>query len=360
MNSAAVTSPIALRDYTTLHLGGPAGSLITASNDDELIEAVGSRDDAGEPVLLLGGGSNLVIADAGFTGAVVRIATTGRDAAPDPDGTTEVHVESAAGEDWDEFVAWTVEQGFGGLECLSGIPGKVGATPIQNVGAYGWEVAQFLLGVRVYDRATRQVYALEPSELGLAYRTSRFKGNDSAVVLSVRFALHADGLSQPIRYAELARTLGVETGERVPAADVRAAVLELRGGKGMVLDAEDHDTWSAGSFFTNPIVADDVAAEVLARAAEVVGADVAVPQWPVDGGVKFSAAWLIERAGFVKGHPGPGGRVALSSKHTLALTNRGDARTEDLLDLAREVRDGVHKRFGVELHPEPLLIGCEI
>lgn len=350
--------PITLADFTSLRLGGPAASMVDAKTDEDLIAAVSERDVAGEPVLLLGGGSNLVIADAGFDGVVVRVATEGERYQRDGGG---VRVEVAAGEDWDAFVDRTVREGLGGLECMSGIPGKVGATPIQNVGAYGWEVGEFLHSVRVYHRGSGVVETLAPAELALSYRTSRFKGTDDAVVLGVTFELHADGLSQPVRYAELARTLGVDAGARVPAAEVRAAVLGLRRGKGMVLDPADHDTWSAGSFFTNPILPAGEAAGVLARIATVVGPDVRVPTYPAAGdAVKLSAAWLIERAGFRKGHAGPGGRVSLSTKHTLALTNRGTASTADLLALAREVRDGVAARFGVELHPEPLLIGCSL
>ncbi|MGH3521037.1 MAG: UDP-N-acetylmuramate dehydrogenase [Haloechinothrix sp.] len=358
MNSPAVTTGITLGDYTTLRLGGPAARMIACRTSDELIEAVRACDDAGEPVLLLGGGSNLVIGDAGFEGTVVRIATRGERTQR---GDAEVRVDVAAGEDWDRFVARTVDAGFGGLECLSGIPGQVGATPIQNVGAYGWETAQFLRAVEVCDRTTGKVSTLRPAELGLAYRTSRFKGTNTAIVLTVSFGLHHDGLSQPVRYAELARTLGVRLGTRLPAGEVRAAVLGLRRGKGMVLDSDDHDTWSAGSFFTNPIIGDDRIGEVLERIAAQVGPDVAAPpQYPAEGGVKLSAAWLIERAGFSKGHRGPGGRVALSGKHTLALTNRGAASTADLLALAREVRAGVVTRFGITLHPEPLLINCTL
>ncbi len=331
--------------------------MITGRTSDELVAAVGECDEAGEPVLLLGGGSNLVIGDAGFDGTVVRIASRGERIHR---GEDEVRIEVAAGEDWDTFVARTVEAGFGGLECLSGIPGQVGATPIQNVGAYGWETSEFLRAVEVYDRATGEVSTLAPADLGLAYRTSRFKGTDTAVVLSVGFGLHAVGVSRPIRYAELARALDVEIGTRLPAAQVREAVLELRRGKGMVLVEKDHDTWSAGSFFTNPIVADDEIAGVLERIAAGVGPEAAVPRYPADSGVKLSAAWLIERAGFGKGHAGPGGRVGLSTTHTLALTNRGSAATADLLALAREVRDGVRARFGVQLHPEPLLINCAL
>ncbi|WP_086675709.1 UDP-N-acetylmuramate dehydrogenase, partial [Amycolatopsis pretoriensis] len=347
MNTARTPAPPKLSAYTTLRLGGPARRFVSAVTSEDLVAAVREADAAGEPVLLLGGGSNLVVADAGFDGTLVEVANTGWRR----DGDV---VEVEAGQNWDAFVAGLVEAGLGGLECLSGIPGSVGATPIQNVGAYGCEVAESIVSLELYDRRTREVRTLKADELGFAYRTSVLKGTDSGVVLSVRFEIREDGLSAPIRYAELARTLGVEIGARVPAADAREAVLKLRRGKGMVLDADDHDTWSAGSFFTNPIVPSASAEAVLARIAETVGTD--APQYPADGGVKLSAAWLIERAGFAKGYPGPGNRVSLSTKHTLALTNRGDASTDDLLALAREIRDGVFARFGVELHPEPLLI----
>jgi UDP-N-acetylmuramate dehydrogenase len=337
-----------LAEHTTLRLGGPARGFVVAETTEALLRAVRA---AGDKVLLLGGGSNLVIGDAGFDGTVVKIAARGWRI----DGGS---VEVAAGQNWDEFVAAMVEARLGGLECLSGIPGSVGATPIQNVGAYGCEVADLLTSVECYDRRTGEVRTMSADELGFAYRTSVLKGTDTGIVLSVRFALRTDGLSAPIRYAELARTLGVELGARVPAADAREAVLALRRGKGMVLDADDHDTWSAGSFFTNPIVPEAELAGVLERIARVV--DAPVPQYPAVGGVKLSAAWLIERAGFRKGHEGPGGRVSLSTKHTLALTNRGNATTEDLLALARAVRDGVHAKFGVTLHPEPLLINCSL
>ncbi|TNC28539.1 UDP-N-acetylmuramate dehydrogenase [Amycolatopsis alkalitolerans] len=336
-----------LAEHTTLHLGGPARRFVVAETTEDLLGAV--RADG--RVLLLGGGSNLVVGDAGFDGTVVKIATRGWRI----DGES---VEVAAGQNWDEFVAAMVEAGFGGLECLSGIPGSVGATPIQNVGAYGCEVADLLISVEHYDRRTGEVRTLSAADLGFAYRTSVLKGTDSGIVLDVRFRLRPDGLSAPIRYAELARTLGVELGARVPAADAREAVLDLRRGKGMVLDAGDHDTWSAGSFFTNPIVPESELDGVLARIAQVV--DTPAPQYPAEGGVKLSAAWLIERAGFHKGHQGPGGRVSLSTKHTLALTNRGAASTADLLALAKEVRDGVEAKFGVTLHPEPLLINCSL
>ncbi|WP_372671424.1 UDP-N-acetylmuramate dehydrogenase [Amycolatopsis kentuckyensis] len=351
MNTARTPALPKLSAYTTLRLGGPARRFVSAVTSEDLVAAVREADAAGEPVLLLGGGSNLVVADAGFDGTLVEVANTGWRR----DGDV---VEVEAGQNWDGFVAGLVEAGLGGLECLSGIPGSVGATPIQNVGAYGCEVAESIVSLELYDRRTREVRTLKADELGFAYRTSVLKGTDTGVVLSVRFEIREDGLSAPIRYAELARTLGVEIGARVPAAEAREAVLKLRRGKGMVLDPDDHDTWSAGSFFTNPIVPSAEADAVLQRIADSVGTD--APQYPADGGVKLSAAWLIERAGFAKGYPGPGNRVSLSTKHTLALTNRGDATTDDLLALAREVRDGVYERFGVRLHPEPLLINCVI
>ncbi|MEU3768865.1 UDP-N-acetylmuramate dehydrogenase [Amycolatopsis keratiniphila] len=342
-----------LADHTTLRLGGPARRYAEAKTVRALVDAVREADEAGEPVLLLGGGSNLVVADDGFEGTVLKVGNTGWTR----DGDL---VEVAAGENWDGFVEGLVAEGVGGLECLSGIPGSVGATPIQNVGAYGCEVAESLVSVDLYDRATGEIRTLTAEELGFGYRTSILKGTDAGVVLTVRFRVSEDGLSAPIRYAELARTLGVEIGDRVPAAEAREAVLGLRRGKGMVLDADDHDTWSAGSFFTNPIIGEARLAKVLAGIVDVVGEDVRVPQYPAPGGTKLSAAWLIERAGFAKGHEGPGGRVSLSTKHTLALTNRGKASTDDLLALAREVRDGVEARFGVSLHPEPLLINCAL
>jgi UDP-N-acetylmuramate dehydrogenase len=336
-----------LAPLTTLRLGGPARRLVDARSAAAVVEAVRAADADGEPMLLLGGGSNVVVADEGWPGTVVRVASTGRALERRPDGSVLLTVE--AGEDWDDVVAACVADGLGGLECLSGIPGRTGATPVQNVGAYGVEVADLLVDVDLYERRTGAVREHVPAaELGLAYRTSMLKGRDDAVVLRVRFALPGTGDSAEIRYPELARALGVEPGARVPAAVARAAVLDLRSSKGMVLDAADRDTWSAGSFFTNPILPEaDAPAEA--------------PRWPAGPGlVKVPAAWLIERAGFRRGHAGPGGRVALSGKHVLALTHRGGATTADLLELAREVRDGVRTRWGVELHPEPVLVGCRL
>jgi UDP-N-acetylmuramate dehydrogenase len=274
----------------------------------------------------------------------VRLTGGGIAFARRPDGSVLLTVE--AGENWDAVVAATVAEGLGGLECLSGIPGLTGATPVQNVGAYGVEVSALLVDVDLYDRRTGAVRTHVPAaDLGLGYRTSVLKNTGAAIVLRVRFALPGGGASMPIAYAELARTLGVDPGSTVPAAVAREAVLELRRGKGMVLDAADHDTWSAGSFFTNPVVS---AADVPEGA----------PAWPQDDGVKTSAAWLIERAGFGKGYGD--GAARLSGKHTLAITNRGSATTADVLDLAREIRDGVAQRFGIRLVPEPVLVGCEL
>jgi UDP-N-acetylmuramate dehydrogenase len=342
-----MAEPLAPR--TTLRLGGPADELVEARTEDELVEAVSEADGRGAPVLVLGGGSNVVVADDGFPGVAVDVATQGVEVESDTCGGAYVTV--AAGESWDDLVARAVAEGWVGVEALSGIPGRVGATPIQNVGAYGQEVADTLARVRTWDRREDRHRTFFPDTCGFGYRTSRFKEEPGRyVVLSVTFQLRLGDRGAPVRYAELARALGVQPGDRAPSADVREAVLELRRGKGMVLDAEDHDTWSAGSFFTNP---------VLAAADLPEGA----PRWEQpDGRVKTSAAWLIEHAGFTKGYglDRGTGRVGLSRKHTLALTNRGGASTAELLALATEVRDGVRERFGVVLVNEPVLVGCSL
>jgi UDP-N-acetylmuramate dehydrogenase len=352
-------SAVPLSGYTTLRLGGPAARFVAAGSAEDVAAAVKAADGRGEQVLVLGGGSNLVVADEGFEGTVVHVANRGSKIDSLGDGRVALTVE--AGEDWDAVVCRTVEAGLGGLECLSGIPGSVGATPVQNVGAYGVEISQLLMSVDLLDRVAGEIRTLGPDELGLGYRTSVLKGTERAVVLRVRFELADGGQSAPIRYTELARVLGVRQGKRVPVDLARQAVLELRRGKGMVLDAADHDTWSVGSFFTNPIVLRRDLGGVLSRIAARVGADVPVPQYPAGvGASKLSAAWLIERAGFAKGYRAADGRVSLSGKHTLALTNRGSASTDDLLGLAREIRDGVRAAFGVDLHPEPVLVGCSL
>ncbi|GAA0194974.1 UDP-N-acetylmuramate dehydrogenase [Cytobacillus oceanisediminis] len=339
-----------LAQLTTLRLGGPARDVVEATTEQELVDAVRTADDAGVPLLLVAGGSNLVVGDAGFEGTVVLVRTTGRQV--DADACSGAMVTVQAGESWDALVAVAVESGWVGLEALSGIPGSVGATPIQNVGAYGQEVAQTIASVRVYDRTERRVRTLFPVDCGFGYRHSRFKAEPGRfVVLAVAFQLRLGDLSAPVAYAELATRLGVDVGDRAPLADVRGAVLGLRAAKGMVLDADDHDTWSAGSFFTNPVLDADAAGRLPERA----------PRFPqADGTVKTSAAWLIQAAGFERGHTVAGGRAAVSSKHTLALTNRGDATGEDLLALAREVRDGVRDAFGITLVPEPVLVGCTL
>jgi UDP-N-acetylmuramate dehydrogenase len=339
---------VRLSDLTTLRLGGPAARYLEAATEQAVVDAVVEADRAGEPLLVLAGGSNLVVADEGFPGTVVRIATRGvaRDGAA---------LEVAAGEPWDPLVADCVAGGLAGVECLAGIPGSVGATPIQNVGAYGQEVAETIRAVRVLDRADATVRTLEPAACGFTYRSSAFKREPGRwVVLAVSFALEASERSAPIRYPELARALGVEVGARAPAADVREAVLTLRRGKGMVLDPEDADTVSAGSFFTNPVLDPAALAAFEAR----LEPGTSYPSWPATGGRKLSAAWLIGRAGFAKGYGA--GPVRISTKHTLALTHRGGGRAGDLVALAREVRDGVATRFGVELRPEPRLVGVAL
>lgn len=343
-----------LAPLTTFRLGGPAGRLLTATTDTEVIAAVREADDSGTPLLVIGGGSNLVIGDKGFDGTALRIATKGFALS----GTT---LELAAGEVWTDAVARTVEAGLAGIECLAGIPGSAGATPIQNVGAYGQEVSSVITEVVAYDRHTRETVTLPNEACGFSYRHSRFKAEpDRYVVLRVRFGLEdAGGRSAPLRYPETARAMGVEQGDRVPLASAGETVLRLRAGKGMVLDPEDHDTWSAGSFFTNPILDEAQHAAFLDRAAERLGADVTPPAFPAgDGRMKTSAAWLIDKAGFTKGYgTGP---ARISTKHTLALTNRGGATTEDLLALAREVVAGVHEAFGVTLVNEPVTVGVSL
>ena len=347
----------AIAPLTTMRVGGPAATLVTAETTDEIVAAVREVDASGQDLLVVSGGSNLVVADDGFDGVVVRIANRGI-TVESQDACSGVFVTVAAGEPWDEFVAHAVAQGWSGVEALSGIPGLTGATPVQNVGAYGQEVAQTIARVRVYDRAKGEIRTFAGADCAFTYRHSRFKGTDRYVVLEVSFQLALGDLSAPVAYADLARQLGVELGERVPLADAREAVLAQRRLRGMVLDAQDHDTWSCGSFFTNPIVTSAEFETLLGRVAERVGPDGPVPPRfdGADGTVKTSAAWLIDKAGFGKGYKMPG-PAALSTKHTLAITNRGDATAADVAALAREVRDGVHEAFGVTLVNEPVFVG---
>jgi UDP-N-acetylmuramate dehydrogenase len=319
-----------------------------------VIDAVSAADAAGEQLLVVGGGSNLLVADGDFAGTVVHIRSRGVEVLAE-DACSGVTVRVAAGEVWDEVVALAVRNAWSGLEALSGIPGSTGATPIQNVGAYGQEVGESIASVRTWDRQLARVCTLAAADCDFGYRTSRlkqerFRGGPRYIVLEVTFQVRPGELGAPVRYAELARVLGIELGERAESARVRESVLALRRGKGMVLDDADYDTWSAGSFFTNPIL-DPAAAGRLPQDA---------PRWPVAGGrVKVSAAWLIEHAGFGKGFglPGP---ASLSTKHTLAVTNRGDATADDVVRLARQVRDGVRSVYGVDLVPEPVLVGCTL
>jgi UDP-N-acetylmuramate dehydrogenase len=353
------TTDAPLAPLTTLHLGGPADRLATVETEDELADAVRDADAHDEALLLMAGGSNLVIADAGFPGLVVRIATDGIDHEPDDDGRVRITVQ--AGEEWDRVVADAVDRDLAGIECLSGIPGSTGATPIQNVGAYGQDVSATVSTVRVLDRRTGAVEDLPPEACGFAYRTSAFKGTGTHAVLAVTFTLERSesGVGEPVRYAELARALDVEVGEAAPLADVRAAVLELRRAKGMVIDPDDPDSVSAGSFFTNPILPAAEFDALERRASARLGQDARPPRFPEpDGRVKTSAAWLIERAGFSKGHGE--GRVGISAKHALALVNRGGGTTAELIALAREIADTVREDFGVRLEAEPTLVGVSL
>jgi UDP-N-acetylmuramate dehydrogenase len=319
---------VELAELTTLRLGGPAGGFLEAVTEAEVVAA------APEAALILAGGSNVVVADEGVSGTVVHIATRGVE-------RSGARLTVAAGEDWDRLVQRCVADGLQGFECLSGIPGSVGATPIQNVGAYGQEVSETVESVRVLDRVTGRVERMPASACGFVYRGSVFKYHDRMVVLSVTFRLREAPVSGPLRYAELARALDVPVGGSAPLADVREAVLALRRRKGMVIDPDDPDSVSAGSFFTNPILE---------------AAPDGAPAWPEpDGRVKTSAAWLIEQAGFRRGYGD--GRVGISAKHTLALVNRGGGTTAELIALAREIAARVHDRFGIDLHPEPVLVG---
>jgi UDP-N-acetylmuramate dehydrogenase len=331
-----VRRDVRLADLTTLGVGGPIDRLLEVSDADELVVAVRDADEAGRPLLVLGGGSNVVAPDEGWPGDVVAVRTRGIDRTGDA-------LTVQAGESWDDLVAFTVANGLAGVEALSGIPGSTGATPVQNVGAYGQEVAQTITAVRVYDRAEKSERTLTPEECGFAYRDSRLKRDPARfVVLDVTFALHPGELSRPVGYAELGRRLGVELGESAPLGEVREAVIELRRGKGMVLDPADPDSRSAGSFFTNPIVPADQAVD-------------GCPTWPAgDGLVKLSAAWLVQSAGFGRGTRE--GNVGTSSRHSLALTTEDGATAAELLAFAGRIVAAVRQQFGVTLVPEPTAV----
>lgn len=350
-----VGAQVSLAELTTTAVGGPAARYVRAATEHEIIDAVRAVDEAGERLLLVGGGSNLVVSDEGFDGTVVHIASDGYEVRS-RDTMAGAVVEVQAGHNWDDFVRTAVLHAWSGLESLSGIPGLTGATPVQNVGAYGAEVSQTLASIRTWDRELNAIKTFANADLQFAYRDSMLKrttvdGSPRYVVLTVQFQLGLSRMSLPIRYAELARQLEVEPGERANALQTRKAVLALRASKGMVLDPDDRDTFSTGSFFTNPIVDQGTADQLPPDA----------PRFPgPDGRTKLSAAWLIDQAGFSKGYGLPEGSASLSTKHTLAITNRGDAKAADLLDIARTVRDGVEAKFGIRLIPEPLLIGCSL
>lgn len=347
VGGVAVVEDVPLAPLTTLRVGPVARRMLTCTSTEQLVSVLRAID---EPALVLAGGSNVVLADdsdavAGLT--VVRVANT--------EITVNGNlVRAEAGAMFDDVVVTALAHGLGGLECLSGIPGSAGATPVQNVGAYGAEVADTIRRVRLLDRRTGEDRWVPPEALRFGYRTSVLKHSDAAIVLEVEFALDPEGRSAPLRYRELATALGVEPGERSDPLQVRQTVLALRAGKGMVLDEQDHDTWSVGSFFTNPVVS----RAQFERLAAAAGGP--VPNYPAPDGVKLAAGWLVEHAGFGKGFPGDGAPARLLTKHALALTNRGAATSADVIALAGRVRQGVADAFGIELTPEPILIGCAL
>lgn len=345
---ARIEADVSLAPLTTLRVGPVASRVITCTSTDQVVAVLRHLDvDRAGPLLVLAGGSNVVISDALPNLTVIRLANNDIRV----DGNL---LRAEAGAVWDDVVVAAIDAGLGGLECLSGIPGSAGATPVQNVGAYGVEVADTITRVRLLDRRSGEVRWVPAAELGFGYRTSVLKHSEAATVLEVEFALEASGRSAPLRYGELVSALGATAGGHADPAAVRDAVLALRTGKGMVLDAADHDTWSVGSFFTNPVVTQEIYQSIADRT------DRPVPNYPAPDGVKLAAGWLVEQAGFGKGYPGAAAPCRLSTKHALALTNRGGAGTEDVLALARLVRDGVFDVFGVTLVPEPVLVGCSL
>ena len=338
----------ALSNFTTLKVGGPAQKIVHAHTEDELVEFVKAADKAGEQVLILGGGSNLLISDAGFAGTVIRVESKGN--ALDYDACSGGMIEVSAGEDWDKFVALTIEKGFADLESLSGIPGTIGGAPIQNIGAYGHEVSETIARVKAYDRTKGEITTFTNEQCQFSYRNSVFKAEAGRyVILNVTFQLRKGEQSLPITYAELAKFLSINIGDRAPVVEVRKAVLQLRGRKGMLIDAGDINSNSAGSFFVNPILNKEIADKLPADA----------PRWPqTDGRVKTSAAWLMEHAGVSKGEKLAGAQI--SNKHVLALTNSGDATAGDIVELAKMARAKVFEKFGVKLEAEVQLVGLDL
>jgi UDP-N-acetylmuramate dehydrogenase len=335
-----------LRDYTSLRVGGPAKKFVEAHTEKEIIDAILEAGDS--PVLIMGSGTNILVSDSGFEGTVIHISNNSLKS--EIDACSGATLTIGAGENWDEFVAMTIERGLAGLESLSGIPGTIGAAPIQNIGAYGHEVSEFITQVRTYDRQVKAIKTFTNSECEFKYRDSHFKSHPGRyIVLEVGFQLRQGEFTTPIMYAELAKKLGIEIGEKAEVAATRAAVLELRKSKGMLLSKDDHDSWSAGSFFTNPIISPEQASKLPSDA----------PRWPMsDGRIKTSAAWLIEHSGIHKGdsHGGAG----ISTKHVLALTNKGDATASDIAELAKIARKSVEEKFGITLVPEVNLVGINL
>jgi UDP-N-acetylmuramate dehydrogenase len=336
-----------LSSFTTLRVGGPARKIVHAHSEAELIEFVKAADSAKEPILILGGGSNLLISDAGFAGTVIRVESKGN--ALDYDACSGGMIEVSAGEDWDKFVEISIEKGFADLESLSGIPGTVGGAPIQNIGAYGHEVSETIARVKTYDRSKGKVKTFTNTECKFSYRNSIFKEQPGRyVILTVTFQLRKGAQSLPITYAELAKQLSVNIGDQVEVTKVREAVLKLRASKGMLINLEN-EIHSAGSFFVNPILSKSAADKLPADA----------PRWPQnDGKIKTSAAWLMEHSGVVKGEKLAGAQI--SDKHVLALTNSGDATAEDIVELAKKARKKVYEKFGIKLEAEVQLVGVNL
>ncbi len=335
-----------LSKYTSFRVGGPAQKIVQVATEAEIIAAIEEAGDS--PLLIMGGGTNVLIADKGFDGTVIRISNNSVQS--EVDACSGATLTIGAGEDWDRFVQTTIDRGYAGLETLSGIPGTVGAAPIQNIGAYGHEVAEFITRVRTYDRQEKEIKTFTNAQCEFTYRNSHFKAHPGRyVVLDVQFQIRIGEMSDPITYVELAKKLGIEPGDKATVKETRTAVLELRASKGMLLSPDDHDSWSAGSFFTNPIVTQQQA-DTLPNAA---------PKWPLnDGRVKISAAWLIENAGIHKGDEVGGARI--STKHVLALSNSGNATAADIAELAKRARNQVKEVFGITLEAEVNLVGIEI
>ena len=335
-----------LSKYTSFRVGGPASKIVQVSTEAEIIAAIEAAGDS--PILIMGGGTNVLIADKGFEGTVIRISNNSVQS--EVDACSGATLTIGAGEDWDTFVQTTIDRGYAGLETLSGIPGTVGAAPIQNIGAYGHEVAEFITRVRTYDRQEKAIKTFTNAQCEFTYRNSHFKAHPGRyVVLDVQFQIRIGEMSDPITYVELAKKLGIDPGDKATVKETRAAVLELRASKGMLLSPDDHDSWSAGSFFTNPIVTQQQA-DTLPNAA---------PKWPLnDGRVKISAAWLIENSGTHKGDEVGGARI--STKHVLALSNSGNATAADIAELAKRARNQVKEVFGITLEAEVNLVGVEI